>query len=53
VFLDGYPGFEGGLLVAFKWLLERTGTDVGISINPGWPVGLDLEPEMIRQLKDN
>ena len=53
VFLQDYPGFEGGLLVEFRWVLERTGTDVGISINPDWPVGMDLEPEMVRQLKVN
>lgn len=53
VFLQDYPGFVGGLLVEFKWVLERTGTGIGISINPDWPVGMDLEPEMVRQLREN
>ncbi len=52
-FIKDFPGYDGGLLVEFKWILERTGSGVGISINPGWPVGLELEPEMIRQLKSN
>jgi hypothetical protein len=53
VFLQDYPGFEGGLLVEFKWVLERTGTGIGISINPDWPVGLDLEPGTVQQLREN
>jgi hypothetical protein len=52
-FVQDFPGFEGGLLVEFKWVLERTGSDVGISINPNWPVGMDMEPEMVQQLKHN
>lgn len=53
LFLQDHPGFDGGLLADFRWVLERTGAGVGISINPDWPVGMDLEPEMIRQLRDN
>ncbi len=52
-FLQDHPGFEGGLLAGFRWVLERTGAGVGISINPDWPVGMDLEPETIRQLRAN
>jgi hypothetical protein len=26
---------------------------MGISINPNRPVGMDLEPEMVQQLKNN
>jgi hypothetical protein len=52
-FVLDFPGFEGGLLVEFKWVLERTGSDIGISINPNWPVGMDMEPEMVQQLKHN
>ncbi|MEN8107681.1 MAG: SseB family protein [Pseudomonadota bacterium] len=52
-FLEDYPGFDGGLLAEFKWVLERTGMGVGISINPDWPVGMDMEPEMVQQLKSN
>ncbi len=52
-FMQDYPGYDGGLLAEFKWVLERVGGDVGISINPDWPVGMDMEPEMIQQLKNN
>jgi len=52
-FVREFPGYEGGLLVEFKWILERTGSGVGISINPNWPVGMDMEPEMVQQLKNN
>jgi shikimate 5-dehydrogenase len=52
-FVQDYPGYEGGLLVEFKWVLERTGSGVGISINPNWPVGMDMEAEMVQQLKLN
>lgn len=52
-FVQDYPGYEGGLLVEFKWVLERTGSGVGISLNPTWPVGMDLEAEMVQQLRSN
>ena len=52
-FVQGFPGYDGGLLSEFKWVLERTGSGIGISINPDWPVGMDLEPEMVQQLKSN
>ena len=41
---------EEKLLAEFKWVLERTCSGVGISINPDSPVGMDLEPGMIEQL---
>ena len=52
-FVSEFPGYEGGLLAEFSWVLERTGSGIGISINPNWPVGFDLEPEMVRQLRQN
>ena len=52
-FVQDFPGYEGGLLAEFSWVLERTGSGVGISINPNWPVGMDLEPDMVQQLKHN
>ena len=53
MFMQDFPGYDGGLLAEFKWVLERVGGGVGISINPDWPVGFDLEPEMVQQLKNN
>jgi len=52
-FLQEFPGYDGGLLAELKWVLERTGSGIGISINPDWPVGMDLEPDMVQQLKTN
>jgi hypothetical protein len=52
-FVQDFPGYEGGLLAEFKWVLERTGSGIGISINPTFPVGMDMEPEMVQQLKHN
>jgi len=52
-FVNDYPGYDGGLLAEFNWILERTGSGIGISINPDWPVGIDLEPEMVQQLRSN
>ena len=49
-FLADYPGYEGGLLTEFTWVLEKAGVGVGIVINPGDEVGLDLAPEMVRSL---
>jgi hypothetical protein len=52
-FVQDFPGYEGGLLAEFRWVLERTGSGIGISINPTYPVGMDMEPEMVQQLKAN
>jgi hypothetical protein len=49
-FVQGFPGYEGGLLVEFKWVLEKTSAGIGIALNPGWDVGIDMEPEMVQQL---
>lgn len=50
VFVGDYPGYEGGLLAEFTWILERVGSGYGIVLNPGWPVGLDMAPDMVDQL---
>ena len=52
-FLGGYPGYEGGLVAEFKWIVEKLGVGVGITLNPQMPVGLDLESEAIQNLMDN
>ena len=52
-FMQDFPGYDGGLLAEFKWVLEKVGGGIGISINPDWPVGMDMEPEMVQQLKNN
>jgi len=49
-FLRDYPGYEGGLLAEFTWVLEKMGSGLGITLNPGLAAGLDMEPEMVQQL---
>ncbi len=49
-FVRDYPGYEGGLLADFTWVLEKMGAGLGITLNPGWEAGLDMEPEMVQQL---
>ena len=52
-FVQEHPGYEGGLLVEFRWVLERTGSDVGVSLNPTWAVGMDLEAGLVQQLRSD
>lgn len=49
-FLADYPKYRGGLLAEFTWVVERIGAGVGLTLNPGSEVGLDMEPDMLRQL---
>ena len=46
-----FPGFGGGLLTEFKWILEKMEAGMGISLNPGWEVGYDIEPETVKRLQ--
>jgi len=49
-FLEDYPDYSGGLLSELTWILDRIGSDIAISINPGIEYGIDLEPDMVLQL---
>lgn len=49
-FVQDYPGYEGGLLAEFTWVLEKMGSGLGLTLNPGWEAGLDMEPDMVQQL---
>lgn len=49
-FVKDFPGYGGGLLAEFKWILEKMGTGFGISINPDHELGFDLEANMLSQL---
>ena len=46
-FLAAHPGFGGGLLTEFSWILRRMGAGVALSINPDQTPGFDLDPEMV------
>lgn len=49
-FLDQAPGQSSGILESFRWIVEHAGSGVGISVNPGWDFGLDIEAEIVAQL---
>jgi hypothetical protein len=40
------------LLVDFKWVLRGVAPGVGVVINPGWPVGVEIEPGRVAELKN-
>lgn len=47
---EEYPKFGGGLLADFRWVLERIDAGAGVTINPGWDVGIDLDTEIVAAL---
>ena len=49
-FVKDFPAFGGGLLADFKWVLERMDTCMAIVVNPGWEVGIDLDPNAVGQM---
>ena len=49
-FVENHPGYGGGLLTEFSWVLRKMGTPAGIALNPGIEEGFDLEPEMVADL---
>ncbi|MHB1176398.1 MAG: SseB family protein [Sulfuriferula sp.] len=49
-FVENHPGYGGGLLTEFSWVLRKMGTPAGIALNPGMEAGFDLEPEMVADL---
>lgn len=49
-FVRNFPGFGGGLLAEFKWVLERMDAGAGITVNPGWEAGIDMEPETVSEM---
>ena len=51
-FLQEYPGYQGGLVAEFTWILEKLGGGLGLTINPGWDNGFDMSPEMLQQLTE-
>jgi hypothetical protein len=52
-FISDYPGFGGGILTEFTWVLEKMGRDFGIALNPGLDAGFDMEPETVNELIDS
>lgn len=52
-FIENHPGYGGGLLTEFSWVLRKMGAPAGIALNPGLDAGFDLEPEMVAGLMAN
>lgn len=46
-FLAAFPGYGGGILAEFSWILRRMGSGIAIAINPDQTPGFDLDPEMV------
>jgi hypothetical protein len=49
-FVKDYPGFNGGLLTEFTWVLERMEQGMAIVVNPGLEIGIDIEPETVSRM---
>jgi len=49
-FLEDFPAFQGGLLTEFSWILERIGSGIAISLNPGVEFGIDFDATTVEQL---
>lgn len=49
-FLAGQPGYSGGLLTEFAWILRRMSEDLSIALNPGLNIGFDFDPQMIAMM---
>src|SRR3989344_2689357 len=49
-FLKDYPGFTGGILESFQWVLQNLGSGYGIMLNPDSELGFDMEPETVQGL---
>jgi hypothetical protein len=50
IFVRDFPGYEGGLVAEFTWVLEKLGVGYGIALNPGQEVGIDLGAEALQQM---
>lgn len=47
-----FPGYGGGLLTEFKWVLEKMDEGVGVSLNPVLEIGYDIEPATVKKLQE-
>ncbi len=49
-FLADIPGYSGGLLAEFAWIIERMEAGIRIVVNPGIELGMDIEPEQVMEM---
>ncbi len=52
-FIQDFPGFTGGILESFAWVLENLGSGYAIALNPGSELGFDMEPQTVADLADS
>jgi hypothetical protein len=51
-FVRDFPGYGGGLVVEFSWILEKLGIGFAISLNPGETVGIDFEAQDLARMAE-
>lgn len=49
-FVKDFPGYGGGLVADFTWILEKLGIGYAISLNPDQEVGMDFEAQDVAQM---
>ncbi|MCX8017013.1 MAG: SseB family protein [Rhodocyclaceae bacterium] len=49
-FLADTPGYGGGLLTDFSWIVERMEPGFAIVVNPGLDFGIDIAPENVTEM---
>jgi len=45
--------FQAGLQVAFTWVLQATPADLGLVVNPGWDIAIELPPQGLARLRQD
>ena len=51
-FVQDFPGYGGGLVADFTWMLEKLGIGFGITLNPDQPYGMDFEAQDVALLAE-
>ena len=49
-FLVDVPGYSGGLLADFSWIVERMEPGFAIAVNPGLELGMDIDPDDVAHM---
>ena len=49
-FVKDFPGYGGGLVADFTWIIEKLGVGYGITLNPGYAVGIEFEAQDLTQI---
>jgi hypothetical protein len=49
-FVVDFPGYGGGLVTDFRWIVTQLGVGYAITLNPGLEFGMDFEAQEVAQL---